>query len=326
MGIGMIRSRRPVRLAAVVVLSAAGAVAAAAHPLVNQVKALARTNRFDEARHVLEAARGRLPGASAEWLAAVSWAARGASFVDRWDLAEKYAEEALGGGETLLGARGRGTRGLDTDSYLATALGASIEVLGKAYARTDRPRGIAFLNEQKERYVGTSIEGRIQKNYLLLNLEGKPFPTLRMAQSLTGRTPAVASLRGKVVLYYFWAHWCSDCKRQEPILQRLHEEYAERGLVIVGPTRFYGYIAGGRDATPAQELEYLENAYRAHYPIPEWMAVPVSTENFLAFGVSSTPTLVLAGRDNVVRLYHPGDMSYEELKSAIAPLLDAGSD
>ena len=317
---GMIRFRRPGRRAAVVLLAAVGAVSAAAQPLVDHVKALARANRFDEARHVLEAARGRVPNASAEWLAAVSWAARGASFVDRWDLAERYAQEAFAGSEALLG-----TRGLDADSYLPTALGASIEVLGKSYARTDRARAISFLGQQRERYAGTSIEGRIQKNYLLLNLEGKPFPKLRTAKSLTGRALDLASLKGKVVLYYFWAHWCSDCKRQEPILQRLHEEYAERGLVIVGPTQLYGYIARGRDATPAQELDYLENAYRAHYPIPEWMAAPVSTENFLALGVSSTPTLVLADRDNVVRLYHPGDMSYEELKRAIAPLFEGGS-
>ncbi len=317
---GIIRSQRSARPTALALLLIAGAATVSAQPLVDHVKALARTNRFDEARQVLEAARGRVPNASAEWLTAVSWAARGASFVDRWDLAEKYAKEALGGSEALLG-----TRALDEDSYLPTALGASIEVLGKAYARTDRPRAVAFIKQQRERYTGTSIEGRIQKNYLLLNLAGKPFPKLQTAQSLTGPEMDVASLRGKVVLYYFWAHWCSDCKRQEPILERLHEEYGERGLVIVGPTRLYGYVARGRDATPAQELDYLENAYRAHYPIPEWMAAPVSTENFLALGVSSTPTLVLADRNNVVRLYHPGDMSYEELKRAIAPLFEGGS-
>ncbi len=317
---GMIRCRRPARPAALALLLIAGAAAVAAQPLVDHVKALARTNRFDEARHVLESARGRFPDASAEWLAAVSWAARGASFVGRWDLAEKYAQEALEGSEALLGARG-----LDEDSYLPTALGASIEVLGKSYARTDRPRAISFLGQQRERYGGTSIEGRIQKNYLLLSLEGKPFPKLGTAKSLTGRALDLASLQGKVVLYYFWAHWCSDCKRQEPILERLHREYAERGLVVVGPTRLYGYIAGGRDATSTEELDYLENAYRVRYPIPEWMAAPVSTENFLAFGVSSTPTLVLADRDNVVRLYHPGEMSYADLKSAIAPLVEGGS-
>ena len=308
------------RLAAIAVLLTSGAVSVSAHPLVNQVKALAWANRFDDARRLIETNRGHFPNATPEWLAAVSWAARGASFVGRWDQAEKYAQEALKGSEALLNSRG-----LDEDSYLPTALGASIEVLGKFWGRADRPRAISFLKQQRERYLGTSIEGRIQKNHLLLSLEGKPFPKLKTAKSLSGQRLDATALEGKVVLYYFWAHWCSDCKRQKPILQRVHDEYAERGLAIVGPTRLYGYIARGRDATPAEELAYLENAYRAVHPIPAWMPVPVSTENFRAFGVSSTPTLVLVDRDNVVRLYHPGDMSYAELKDAMAPLLDLGS-
>ena len=67
------------------------------------------------------------------------------------------------------------------------------------------------------------------------------------------------------------------------------------------------------DDLDAEELDYLENAYRAVHPVPPWMPMPISTENFLAFGVSSTPTLVLVDRDNVVRLYNPGDESSQML-------------
>ena len=56
------------------------------------------------------------------------------------------------------------------------------------------------------------------------------------------------------------------------------------------------------------------------------MAVPVSEQNFLNFGVSSTPTLVLVDRTGTVRLYHPGRMSYEELRGRIEPLLTQGAD
>jgi thioredoxin-related protein len=41
--------------------------------------------------------------------------------------------------------------------------------------------------------------------------------------------------------------------------------------------------------------------------------VPLSEENFKAWGASTTPTLVLIDRTGVVRLYHPGRISYEEL-------------
>ena len=43
----------------------------------------------------------------------------------------------------------------------------------------------------------------------------------------------------------------------------------------------------------------------------------VSERNFLAFGVSTAPTLALVDQGGIVRLYHPGGMKYEELTAAI---------
>jgi thiol-disulfide isomerase/thioredoxin len=188
-------------------------------------------------------------------------------------------------------------------------------------ARGNRLAALEFLGEQHTRFRGTSIEARLQKNLLLLSLEGKLFPGLETEQHLYRRPPTPAQLKGNVVLFYFWAHWCSDCKRQLPILKELHARYGQRGLVMVGPTRLYGYIARGQEASPQEELEYLQNAYRQKHPIPSWMGVPVSTRNFLRFGVSTTPTLVLVDREGIVRLYSPGTLSYEELAERIEELL-----
>jgi hypothetical protein len=101
----------------------------------------------------------------------------------------------------------------------------------------------------------------------------------------------------------------------------LYETYAERGLSIIAPTQLYGYIARGQDATPAQELEFLRGAYQERYPIPSWMSVPVSQQNFLDFGVSTTPTLVIIDREGLVELYNPGNLPYEELSAYVERLL-----
>ena len=53
------------------------------------------------------------------------------------------------------------------------------------------------------------------------------------------------------------------------------------------------------------------------------MSVPISQQNFLDFGVSTTPTLVVIDREGVVRLYNPGDLPYEELSAHVERLLDA---
>ena len=285
--------------------------------LIDALKRLALDRQTDEAISVLEKNRGTQASASdPEWLTSVSWAARAAGFAERWDVAEKYAQEAYDGSLKLLDKRG-----VDDDSFLPTALGASIEVLGKVYNVSDHKAAVDFLNSQRAKYRGTSIETRIQKNFLLLQLEGESFPALEAQQFVGKRPPTSAELKGKVVLYYFWAHWCRDCRIQKPILDTLYKENAAKGFSVVGPTRFWGYVAGGEDASPERELEYLKT-----YPTPSWMPVPISEQNFANFGVSTTPTLVLVDRAGTVRVYHPGRMSYDELRGQIEPLLQQKAD
>ena len=287
--------------------------------LVAQLRDMAWAEQVDAAQALIEEQRPHHDPASASWLLAASWLGRGASFAERWDVAEQYAGEAYDGSVALLYERE-----LDAEGQLPLALGAGIEVLGQAQsARDDRAGALEFLAAQRERYRGTSIETRIQKNALLLGLAGQPFPVLDVEHYLGEPLPSADSLKGKVVVAFFWAHWCPDCKRQLPILEQLHETYGDRGLAILGPTQLYGYTARGQDATPEQELEYLRGAYQERFPIPSWMSVPVSQQNFLDFGVSTTPTLVVIDREGIVRLYNPGDLPYDELSAQVERLLDA---
>lgn len=285
--------------------------------LVSEMSDLAWAEEIDKARDILEGQRAEAEQPEAEWLAAVSWLARGASFAERWDVAEHYASEAYEGGLKLIK-----NRPLDADRFLPTALGAGIEVLGQTYdAQGDRARAVNFLGAARQQFAGTSIETRIQKNFLLLSLEGSQLPDLEVDDYLGLQPPTTNSLKDKVALFFFWAHWCPDCKRQEPILEALHEEYGDQGLVIVGPTQLYGFVSRGQTATAEEELTYLNGEYTEQFPIPSWMTVPISQENFLNFGVSTTPTLVLVDRSGVVQRYNPGTLSYDELVALIEPLL-----
>jgi len=285
--------------------------------LVNQMRDMAWAEEVDAAQTLLQQQRGYHDQASPEWLVAASWLGRGASFAQRWDVAEQYAREAYDGSSALLN-----DREVDLERQLPAALGAGIEVLGRVQdARGDRSGAVEFLRAQHETYKGTSIETRIQKNILLLSLEGHPFPVIDVEHYLGEQVLSPDSLKGKVVVAFFWAHWCPDCKQQLPILDQLYEQYGERDLAIIGPTQLYGYIARGQNATPAEELEYLRGAYQERFPVPTWMSVPVSQQSFLDFGISTTPTLVIIDREGVVELYNPGTLSYEELSAQVERLL-----
>ena len=285
--------------------------------VVSQVRRAAWANNLPAAEKALADYRAEHPALTPDLMEATSWAARGASFVKNWDKAELYGRQTFEGCQKLLEHRA-----LDADNAVPIALGAAIEVLGAVNdARGDRAAALEFLSEQHERYKGTSIETRIQKNILLLSLEGKPAPPIAMPQWVGEKPKTLPELKGQVVLLFFWAHWCGDCKQEMPILARLQNDLGSRGLTIVGPTQLYGYVDRGASATPEQEMNYLRTDYQKQHPIPAWMKAPVSNENFLKFGVSTTPTLMLVDRKGIVRLYHPGNLSYEELAAKITPLL-----
>ncbi len=261
------------------------------------------------------AANGMTPAA----FVALSLVAQGAATDKSWDVAGQLAQQIYDQGRTVLASRP-----LDEEPQVPIAMGRAIEILSQAsLARNARSEAIAFLNRERVTFAGTSIEKRIQKNINLLSLEGTQAPALDLSETIGGAVPTVASLKGKVVVLFFWAHWCPDCKQQAPVLASLMDRYRRRGLTIVAPTQRYGYAAGGEAATPEVEDPYIDFVRRTYYPVLAGLPIPISAANHLRYGVSSTPTLVLVDRAGVIRLYHPGRMSQAELEPVIVGLLDA---
>ena len=253
-------------------------------------------------------------GTSPEALEALSWLGRGALAAGDNERAAKYSQDTRQLVVAMLPSHP-----LEKDPHLQTALGAAIETEGKAMvAAGQRAGGVMFLRQQLDRYPATPIRGRIQKNINLLSLEGQPAPALTASEHLGAPMP---DMKGHPVILFFWAHWCSDCKAQAPIIAALESAYRDRGLLVVGPTRRYGYAVAGKDATPAEELKHIEEVRQQYYGTIKNMAVPVSNEDALGYGMDATPTLVLVDRAGKVALYHPGQMTREELEPQIVKLV-----
>jgi thiol-disulfide isomerase/thioredoxin len=241
-------------------------------------------------------------GATPEYLEAESWLARVELNSRRYAQAEQFAQEVYDLSAGLLKSRT-----LDREPHLAIALGAAIEVDADSLAAQGRrAEAISYLEQQETIYAATSIRTRIHKNLLLLTLEGKPAPALA----------GVALPKGQPVLLYFWAHWCGDCKTDIPVLVRLKAEFAPKGLKLIFPTQKYGYAAGGVEATSVVELAYIERIRESLYGSLIEGPTLVNETNFTRYGASTIPTFVLIDRAGVVRLYHPGVMSYDELHAA----------
>jgi thiol-disulfide isomerase/thioredoxin len=48
----------------------------------------------------------------------------------------------------------------------------------------------------------------------------------------TGKTLKLSSLRGKVVLIDFWASWCGPCRKENPNVVRLYNQYKAKGFTV----------------------------------------------------------------------------------------------
>ncbi len=280
-------------------------LAASATSLVNDVRESLARNDVPRASEMIRAYRAS-KGVTPEAVEALSWMARAELAQKNLVGADKYAQETY-----KLSLDQLKTHPLLRDPHLQIALGAAIEVEATVLTtRGQRAEAVTYLQDQLKTYYATPLRPRIQKNINVLSLEGKRAPAL----------DHVTIPAGKPVLLFFWAHWCGDCKYEIPILARIKSEFAPKGLFFIAPTQKYGYIGSGEDAPPSVELPYIEQVRRQYYGALIDAPAPVSEENFNKYGASTVPTLVLIDRNGIVRMYHPGVMTYDEIRPRVEAL------
>lgn len=126
--------------------------------------------------------------------------------------------------------------------------------------------------------------------------------------ALMGGEVTPATYRGKVVVVNFWASWCGPCRREQPGLQRLSEEYQ-------GRVQFIGI--NHQDDSAAARAYVGE--FGVTYPSAEDPAGRVAYE----FEIPYLPATVLAGRDGQLRYRLLGAQAESTLRGYLDELLAA---
>jgi peroxiredoxin/outer membrane lipoprotein-sorting protein len=141
-----------------------------------------------------------------------------------------------------------------------------------------------------------------------LNLPGeRPNLTGRVAQnftlkSLDGAKITLSELRGKVVLLDFWATWCPPCRKELPSIEKLHQEYKGKGLVVLGINDEDSGTVKGFLKKNEYSLSVLMDAKRDVHRM---------------YGARAIPTVIVINRDGVIKAHYTGGRSEEELMAAV---------
>ena len=94
-------------------------------------------------------------------------------------------------------------------------------------ALASSPEG--FFHKKKEPSGG---EDYFKK--LAIEKPERKLPALNFElEDLSGKRIALKGLKGKVVFLNFWATWCIPCRQEMPTMEKLHQEFKERGLEVV---------------------------------------------------------------------------------------------
>ena len=190
---------------------------------------------------------------------------------------------------------------------------------------------LELLKSVKSDYAGNEQVIRRADNKLnLFNLTGKKAPELDVSEWLDTPGTSLKQLKGKVVLLDFWAPWCGPCRAMFPHLKRMYTMYHDKGLEILGITRYYGSFnqLGEmlRDLSHDDELEWIKK-FKKHHKIP--FPYGIADENggmvnAKAYGIGGIPHAVLIDKKGVVRFYAigSGKSSEEKIEAGIIQLLE----
>jgi thiol-disulfide isomerase/thioredoxin len=115
----------------------------------------------------------------------------------------------------------------------------------------------------------------------------------------------LSALEGQVVVLDFWASWCAACRRTSPILNALKGEFGAEDVA---------FYAINVEPIDRQRVQAAHISFGTDFPTLHDRAGTAQKR----YAVRTLPTVVVVGRDGMVKWAASGVPSRSDLRSAIS--------
>lgn len=167
------------------------------------------------------------------------------------------------------------------------------EPLADSMFKFTPPEGAKEVTEFKGPVKATAdLTGKVAADFKLNSVDGKEY--------------SLQSLHGKVVLLDFWATWCVPCRNDMPALQKVYQDFRDKGLVMLG-------MDVGEDQNTVDKFLL---GTKLSYPI----VLAGDADVVQDYKVTAFPTVVLIDSEGKIAMYHVGSGSDKQLRAALAKL------
>jgi peroxiredoxin len=125
-----------------------------------------------------------------------------------------------------------------------------------------------------------------------------------------GQQQAMSQWRGKTLVVNFWATWCPPCREEMPELSKLHEQYRDQNLVVIGIST----------ETPAPIRDFIKTM-PVSYPLLAGDLAAMDIGASLGNDKGVLPYTVIISADGHIAKSYFGRVDQALLEQTLVPLL-----